>query len=152
MDESFLSIPNFCLGPQPSGIPLTFAWIAFRFSTHWGSLYRLWTYFFFFFNFSLVFFSFPSYLLSLFLFPFPKMAIWEAPIASSNFRIYKKWLRAVMKWVHIGEKAYKKSNQLKDRRTDRPPWYAPNLTFLHLMILMSFLMNLIKDWSVLHPL
>ena len=33
-------IPNFCLGSQPSGIPLIFAWIAFRFSTHCGSLYR----------------------------------------------------------------------------------------------------------------
>ena len=39
--ESFLSIPNFCLGLRPSGIPLTFAWIAFRFSPHQGSLNRL---------------------------------------------------------------------------------------------------------------
>ena len=33
-------IPNFCLGSQPSRIPLIFAWIAFQFSTHRVSLYR----------------------------------------------------------------------------------------------------------------
>ena len=41
--------------------------------------------------------------------------------------------------------------QLKERKTNRPPWYAPNFTFLHFMILMSFLMNLIRDWNVPHP-
>ena len=41
--------------------------------------------------------------------------------------------------------------QLKERKTNRPPWYTPNFTFLHFMILMSFLMNLIRDWNVPHP-
>ena len=64
VSESFLSILNFCLGIWPSGIPLTFAWIAFRFSTHRDSLYRLWAYYLFFLLFSLSFFSFLSCLLS----------------------------------------------------------------------------------------
>ena len=85
MDEFFLSIPNFCLGLRPSWIPLTFAWIAFRFSTHRGPLYRLWTYFHFLFFFIFLFLSLTSSLLLSF--PSPNMAIWEAPIASSSFRI-----------------------------------------------------------------
>lgn len=40
-------IPNFCLGFQPCRIPLIFAWIAFRFSTHHGTLYHLFHFFFF---------------------------------------------------------------------------------------------------------
>ena len=59
---------------------------------------------------------------------------------------YKKWLEADMKWVLVDEKAYKRSN--KRKRTDWLPWYAPNFTLLHFMILMSFLLNLIKDWNV----
>ena len=39
-------IPNFCLSSQPSGIPQTFAWIAFRFSTYRGPLYLLCSLFF----------------------------------------------------------------------------------------------------------
>ena len=58
---------------------------------------------------------------------------------------YKKWLEANMKWVLIDEKAYKKSN--KRKKADWLPWYVLNFTFVHFMILMSFL-NLIKDWNV----
>ena len=56
-----------------------------------------------------------------------------------------------MKCVHIVEKDNKKSNQLKERKTDWPLCYVPNFTFLHFMILMPLLMNLIKDWKVPHP-
>ena len=44
--------------PQPRRIPLTFAWIAFRFSTHRGSLYLLCIYIYFL-SFSLLFFISP---------------------------------------------------------------------------------------------
>ena len=50
-----------------------------------------------------------------------------------------KWLNANIKWVHIDEKAYKKSN--KRKKANWPPWYAPIFTFLHFMILMSFEFN-----------
>ena len=63
---------------------------------------------------------------------------------------YKKWLEADMKWVSIDEKAYKRSK--KRKRTNWLPWYAPNFTFQHFMILISFLLNLIKDWSISNPL
>ena len=59
---------------------------------------------------------------------------------------YKKWLKVDMKWVPIDEKAYKWSN--KRKRTDWLPWYALKFSFLHFMILMSFILNLIKDWKV----
>ena len=44
-------IPNFCLGSQPRRIPLIFAWVALRFSTHQGTLYRLSSLFYFLFSF-----------------------------------------------------------------------------------------------------
>ena len=49
-------IPNFCLGSQPSEIPLIFAWVAFWFSTHRGTLYCL-SSLFYFFTLMLSFFS-----------------------------------------------------------------------------------------------
>ena len=63
---------------------------------------------------------------------------------------YKAWLKADMKWVHMDEKAYNRSK--KRKKADSLSWYAPNFTFLHFMILMSFLLNLIKDWNVPIPL
>ena len=50
---------------------------------------------------------------------------------------YKAWLIANMRAVKREEKDYQKSN--KRKRVDWLPWYAPNFTFLHFMILMSFL-------------
>ena len=56
-------IPNFCLGSQPSEIPLIFAWVAFWFSTHRGTLYRLlFTFFSLMLSFLLLLFSFYSFL------------------------------------------------------------------------------------------
>ena len=63
---------------------------------------------------------------------------------------YKKCPEVDMKWVPIDEKVYKRSNIRK--RTDWLPWYAPNFTFLHFIILKSFLLILIKDWNVRNPL
>ena len=45
------------------------------------------------------------------------MAIWEAQLLHPTLG-YKKWLRAVVKWVHIVEKTYKKFNQKKERLID----------------------------------
>ena len=147
---NLLSIPNFCLDLQPSGIPLTFAWISFWFSTHQVSLYRLWTHFLFLFFFlSFFFFLTSSLLLS---FPFFQIWPYETLQLFHPTLGYEKWLRVVMKWVHIAKKVYEKSNQLKERKTNRPPWYAPDFIFLHFMILMSFIMNLMKDWNVPRPL
>jgi len=68
--SSFRHDPNFCLGSQPSGIPLIFAWIALWFSTHQGSLYRLCIHYFSLFLLSLLFqhscFPFLSFLLFFF--------------------------------------------------------------------------------------
>ena len=55
---------------------------------------------------------------------------------------YKKWIEVDMKWVHIDEKAYNRSN--KRKKANWPPWYVPNFTFLHFMILMSFLFKFNK--------
>ena len=56
---------------------------------------------------------------------------------------YKDWFSTDMRLVYREEKDYKKSN--KRKRTDWLPWYAPNFTFQHFMIHMSFLLSLIKD-------
>ena len=83
----------------------------------------------------------------------PRQRVTKASVFLNSFiQLWgcKKWLEADMKWVLIDEKAYKRSN--KRKRTNWLPWYAPNFTFLHFMILMYFLLNLIKDWSVPNPL
>ena len=58
---------------------------------------------------------------------------------------YKAWQEVDMKWVPIDEKAYKRSN--KRKRTNWLPRYAPNFTFLHFMILMSFSFEFNKGWE-----
>ena len=50
---------------------------------------------------------------------------------------YRAWLATNMRSAQREEMAYKKSN--KRKRNDRLPWFAPKLTFLHFMILITFL-------------
>jgi len=50
---------------------------------------------------------------------------------------YKDWLSTNMIATHREKKDHKKSN--KRKRTEWLPWYVPNFTFLHFMILCLFI-------------